>query len=63
MRNFTDAIRPGGYLALEFGMGQEDAVCEILTAADYEIQELRQDNSGITRAVLAKHGQAEETEE
>ncbi len=63
VRNFTDAIRPGGYLALEFGMGQEDAVCEILTAADYEIQELRQDNSGITRAVLAKHGQAEETEE
>ena len=62
VKNFTAALRPGGYLALEFGMGQEDAVCRILTKADYEIQELRQDNSGITRAVLAKYGQAEENE-
>lgn len=63
VRNFTDAIRPGGYLALEFGMGQEDAVCGILTEAGYEIRELRQDNSGVTRAVLAQHGQAGEAEE
>lgn len=60
VQNFTDAIRPGGYLALEFGMGQADAVCAILERADYEIAELRADNSGITRAVLARHGQREE---
>ncbi len=60
VQNFTDAIRPGGFLALEFGMGQADAVCAILERADYEIVELREDNSGITRAVLARHGQREE---
>ena len=59
VRNFTPALRPGGFLALEFGMGQEKAVCAILEAADYEILELREDNSGIVRAVLAQHGEEE----
>ena len=59
VRNFTPALRPGGYLALEFGQGQEKAVCAILEAADYEILELREDNSGILRAVLAQHGEEE----
>ena len=62
VKNFTDALRPGGYLALEFGQGQENAVCEILHRADYDVLELREDNSGITRAVLARHGQSEEPE-
>lgn len=53
-RNFTAAIKPGGYLALEFGQGQEDAVCWILEAWDYEILKLQQDAGGITRAVLAQ---------
>ena len=57
LRNFTAALRPGGCLALEFGMGQDKQVCELLTAADYQILELRKDNSGITRAVLAQHGE------
>lgn len=55
-RNFTHALRPGGFLALEFGMGQADAVCSILGSWGYQILELRQDNSGILRAVLAQHG-------
>lgn len=54
VRNYTAAIRPGGYLALEFGMGQEDAVCWILEAYDYEMIRLSKDAGGITRAVLAK---------
>ncbi len=62
VKNFTAALRPGGWLALEFGMGQEEAVSRILTAADYEIQEIRPDNSGIPRAVLARHGQPPEEE-
>ena len=62
-RNFTHALRPGGFLALEFGMGQADAVCSILSSWGYQVLELRQDNSGILRAVLAQHGlpEAEET--
>ncbi len=62
LRNFTQALRPGGCLALEFGMGQEEAVCALLTEADYRILELREDNSGIPRAVLAQYGEEEKTE-
>ena len=53
-RNFTGAIKPGGYLALEFGRDQEDGVCWILEAWEYDILKLRQDAGGITRAVLAQ---------
>ena len=63
LRNFTPALRPGGCLALEFGMGQEEAVCALLTEADYRILELREDNSGIPRAVLAQYGEEEIKEE
>ena len=57
VQNFTPALRPGGFVALEFGMGQETAVCAILEAADYTVIELKEDNSGIVRAVLAQHGE------
>ncbi len=52
--NFTSALVPGGYLCFEFGMGQEEAVCELLTAGGYDIQELRRDSADIMRAVLAR---------
>ncbi len=52
--NFTPALNPGGYLCFEFGMGQEDAVCDLLLQHDYEVQELKRDNSYITRAVAAR---------
>lgn len=57
VQNYTPALRPGGCLAFEFGMGQEPAVCAILEAADYTILEFKEDNSGIVRAVLAQHGE------
>ena len=53
-KNFTPAVKPGGYLAFEFGLGQEDAVCWILEAWDYDILELKRDGGGIVRAVLAQ---------
>lgn len=52
--NYTAALKPGGFLCYEFGMGQEDAVCWILEAYEYEILQLRKDSGGITRAVLAR---------
>ena len=52
--NYKSAVKPGGYVALEFGMGQEDAVCWILEAEEFEILRLRKDAGGITRAVLAR---------
>ncbi len=61
VRNFTSALRPGGCIAFEFGQGQENSVCAILKQSDYRILELKEDNSGIVRSVLAKHG--DETEQ
>ena len=52
--NYTAALKPGGFLCLEFGQGQEDAVCWILEAYDYEVLRLAKDAGGITRAVLAR---------
>ena len=54
IQNYTSALKPGGWLCFEFGMGQEDAVCQLLAQADYEIVELRKDTADITRAVLAR---------
>ena len=52
--NYTAALKPGGYLCFEFGQGQEDAVCWILEAYDYEVLALRKDSGDIIRAVLAR---------
>ena len=52
--NFTPQLNPGGYFCFEFGMGQEEAVCALLKAANFEIIELRRDSGDIIRAVLAR---------
>ena len=58
--NFTRALRPGGYLCLEFGMGQGDAVCRILREHDYTILERTKDYNDRERAVLARYGRKED---
>ena len=63
VRNFTPALRPGGCVVFEFGMGQDPAVGAILEAAGYNVLEWKQDNSGITRAVLAQFGEEERASE
>lgn len=57
--NFTAALHPEGYLCFEFGMGQEDDVCRILREHGYTVIELKKDNSGITRAVIAQNKREE----
>lgn len=52
--NYTPALQPKGYLCLEFGMGQENAVCRLLRQGGYDVIELRKDTAEITRAVLAQ---------
>lgn len=59
-KNFTDALKPGGYLCLEFGMGQGDAVCEILQKYGYTILERVQDFNERERALLAQYGRKED---
>ena len=57
--NYTPALKPGGYLALEFGMGQGDDVCRILAEHGYTILERSRDYNDRERAVLAQYGRKE----
>ena len=57
--NFRSALKPGGYLAFEFGMGQGDDVCRILTENGYTILERTRDYNDRERAVLARYGRKE----
>jgi release factor glutamine methyltransferase len=56
---YCDALKPGGYLCFEFGMGQGDAVCAILEENGYTILERTRDYSDIERAVLAQYKRKE----
>jgi len=53
--NYTAALKPGGYLCFEFGMGQGDAVCSILETNGYTILERSRDYNDRERAVLARY--------
>lgn len=57
--NYTPALKPGGYLCYEFGMGQGDAVCRILEENGYTILERTRDYNDRERAVLAQYGRKE----
>ena len=57
--NFAPALKPGGYLCFEFGMGQGDDVCQILTENGYTILERTRDYNDRERAVLAQYGRKE----
>ena len=43
VKNFAPALKPGGYLCFEFGMGQGDDVCRILEMNGYTILERTRD--------------------
>ena len=59
-KNFSRALKPGGFLCLEFGMGQGDAVCRILEDNDYAVLERVRDYNDRERAVLAQYGRKED---
>lgn len=52
--NFRKALKPGGYLCFEFGMGQGDAVCAILEENGYTILDRSRDYNDRERAVIAR---------
>jgi len=55
VKNFAQALKPGGYLCFEFGMGQGDAVCALLKENGYTILERSRDYNDRERAVLARY--------
>lgn len=54
VKHYTSVLKPDGFLCFEFGMGQETDVCSILTDGGYEVLQLKKDERGIIRAVLAQ---------
>ena len=58
--NYKQALKPGGYLCLEFGDDQGDDVCRILTENGYTILERTKDFNDRERAVLAQYGRKED---
>jgi len=52
---YTAALKQGGYLCFEFGMGQGDAVCELLVKNGFTILERARDYNHRERAVLARY--------
>lgn len=54
LTNFHRALKPGGWIALEFGAGQHESVCALLEAHRFAVEELKEDLGGIVRAVLAR---------
>lgn len=61
-KNYASALKPGGYLCFEFGMGQGDDVCRILEENGYTVLERTRDNNDRERAVLARYGRKEEND-
>ena len=59
-KNFAPALKPGGYLAFEFGDTQGDDVCAILEENGYTILERTRDYNDRERAVLAQYGRKDE---
>lgn len=55
LTNFTPALKPGGCVCFEFGMGQGDAVCRLLEENDYTVLERKRDYNDRERAVLAQY--------
>ena len=58
--NYKSALKPGGYLCFEFGMGQGDDVCKILLNNGFTIIERTTDFNDRERAVIAQLGRKEE---
>ena len=55
-KNYKAALKLGGYLCFEFGMGQGDAVCDLLEDNGFTILERSRDFNDRERAVLAQLG-------
>ena len=58
--HYTAALKPGGYLCLEFGEGQGNDICRILENSGYTILERSRDYNDRERAVLAQYGRKED---
>jgi release factor glutamine methyltransferase len=49
-------LKPGGLLALEIGLGQADALLELLAQKKYDDISVKSDYSGVSRFLFARYG-------
>ena len=54
LENYTRALNEGGIICFEHGLGQEDAVAQLLQESGFTVLETKRDNSYIVRAVAAQ---------
>ncbi len=54
-QNYKKALKNGGFLCFEFGMGQGDDVCSILEHHGYTVLERTEDLNHIERAIIARY--------
>ena len=54
VKEYSRQLKPGGLMCFEFGMGQGDAVCDLLTENGYRILERKRDYNDRERAVIAR---------
>ena len=59
-KKYAAALKPGGYLAFEYGDTQADDVCRILEENGYTVLERARDFNDIERAVLAQYSGKED---
>ncbi len=59
-KNYVQALKPGGFICFEFGIGQGDSVREILINNGFTILESSRDYNNIERAVIAQYGRKED---
>lgn len=60
IKNYCDALKPGGFLCFEFGVDQGDDVCSLLEANGFTVVERVNDFNGIERAVMAQYAGKDE---
>lgn len=58
--NYSQVLKPGGFLCFEFGMGQGDAVCSLLNEHGYTVLERTKDYNDRERACIAQYGRKED---
>ena len=59
-RNYTQALKPGGFLCLEYDPSQGDDIADILTKHGYTILNRVKDYNDRERAVLAQYGRKDD---
>jgi release factor glutamine methyltransferase len=60
IKNYKMALKPGGYIAFEFGEDQGDDICDILRENGFTILERTKDYHDTERAVLAQLGRKDD---